>query len=96
MASSFKNKDPRDIIGRVLMLETLRTIPPQLILELPERFHGFVSGKKTLTSIVGKDGKQLNTLSINWEYALFVATQKLLLDLFSRLTRKPKVDETSD
>jgi hypothetical protein len=94
MAKSFKNQDPRDIVARVLILEDLKTIPCELILQLPEKFHSFVKGKKT-ASLLGKDGKELTTLEINWEFALFTSTQALLLELFSNFQRVKKEPETT-
>jgi hypothetical protein len=91
---SFKDQDPRDIIGRCLTLERLRTIPVHLIEKLAERdksFSPFLIGK-TSKSVDAK-GNPLTTAKINWEYALFDATQRDILNLFNNFTKVRKTDE---
>lgn len=88
MAKSFKNQDPRDIIQRVLILERLKTLPPKMILQLPKEYHLFVKGNES--AIVTAKGQKVSDLEIDWEYALFTATNKRLLDLFSFFQQKPK------
>lgn len=89
----FRNQDPRDIVGRCITLQDLKTVPPELILKMDEKFHAFVTGQKETSNLLGKDGQKISKLRINWEFALFTATQALIVNLFSNLVRKKKVDE---
>lgn len=88
----FKNQHPNDIISRALILEEIRTIPPHLILQLPKEFHRFVKGKES--SLLSAKGDKVSKAEIDWEYALFEATNRRLIDLFNRFNKVQKDEET--
>ena len=85
---SIMEQDPRDIVGRCLTLERLRTIPVELIEKLSPRYDKFLIGKTSKT--LNKNGKPVSKARINFEYALFDATQRDILDLFDNFVKVRK------
>jgi len=91
---SFKEEHPKDIVTRCLILERLRTVPPKLILQLPNEFHKFVKGKDSV--LFGSKGESQSNLSFDWECVLFEAKQDDLLEIFSFLQKKPKEEKNEE
>lgn len=89
----FKNQHPNDLISRVLLLEELRTLPAKSILQLPLEFHKFVKGEES--TLLNTKGEKVSKVEIDWEYALFEATNKRLYDLFTYFNKVQKEDESN-
>jgi len=91
---NFSKQHPNDIITRALVLEQLKSIPPQLILQLPVEYHKFVKGVHS--TMVNTNGVSASTLAYNWEYALFEATLKRLIDLMNYFNKVDTAKEAFD
>jgi len=91
---NFSKQHPNDIITRALVLEQLKSIPPQLILQLPVEYHKFVKGIHS--TMVNTNGVSASTLAYNWEYALFEATLKRLIDLMNYFNKVDTAKEAFD
>lgn len=78
---SFRKQHPMKIVTRVLLLEELKKIKPELIFKVAPEFI-------IVYEELDKEGS--NILEVNWEYALFEATLFQLEKLFSNFIKVEK------
>ncbi len=79
----FRDQHPMDIVTKCIMLEQLRTIKPELIAQVNK---DFVIEVEIIDG--GKD--EIIKYEIDWEYALFTATNYQIEKLFSNFVPKKK------
>lgn len=85
--NSFRGVHTMKIVTRVLLLEELRKIKPELIFKVAPEF---------IIVYEELDDEGNNVLEVNWEYALFKATLFQLEKLFSNFVavKKPIITNT--